>query len=95
MGFKLYPPGERGFAHWSIRGRHRGQRLEYSTGKNDRADAERWRAQFEAELYRDDVPAVAKKTWSFLTALEAYKSFADPMSTATSSSAWAALRPRR
>ena len=77
MGYSLYAPGKRGRS-WYLRAYHRGQKHEVSTGKFDRADAEKFAIDFMAQLARDHIAPEAQLTTDFPTALAGYQAFAQP-----------------
>lgn len=73
MPLKAFPPGIRGYKHWSMRGTPiaGGDRIEESTGQTTREAAEQYIALYEAELLRQSNSTIAP---TFRDVAERYKS---------------------
>lgn len=76
MPWKLVAPGKRG-KFWTARGTFAGRRREASTGQVDRESAERWAADWVAEIYRNTVPDAADAV-TFRDAARAFVHFKRP-----------------
>lgn len=72
MPWKVYPPGTRGFACWSVRGTDATGRVNRSTGQDTRPKATRWAEEFFAERAGRRVPGAGADV-DFYTAAQAYK----------------------
>src|SRR5258706_7455016 len=77
MRYKILPPGNRG-TFWYLRGSHRGQRFEVSTGTTDRQCAEVFAADYVAAFLRDSLPGPGEGPVTFKQATDAYIAFRDP-----------------
>lgn len=72
MPWKVYPPGTRGFATWSVRGTDASGRVNRATGRDTKAAALKWAEDFFAERAGRRVPGAGADV-DFYTAAQAYK----------------------
>lgn len=77
MPWKVYPPGTRGFATWSVRGTDASGRVNRATGCDTRAAAVKWAEEFFGERAGRRVPGAGQDV-DFHTAAQHYKAWRNP-----------------